>query len=517
MKRALVCAPRMPEFDRERGSQLIFDLIGFLQEAGWAVTFIAQRHHGGERYARRLQQRGVESYAGFDDRAEQRIAMARFEVALFAFWHMAEKWMPLVRRLSPETRILVHTIDLHFVRHARQLFQPSGDEKDDHSRQKFPDEMARELSTYASADGVLTVSQKEADLVNDLLGDPALAYVAPDSEELARSKIPFNRRQGLLFLGNFRHPPNVQALEYLCREVVPRLDPRVLERHPVYVVGNALEGRLLSCANGRREVRMVGWVPSVLQYLERSRVSVVPLLHGAGTKGKLVQALMVGTPSVTTTVGIEGLDLKDGRHVLVADDPNTFADAVGRVVRNARLWQDLASQGRRQIMRSHSRAAARKKLMVAVAAVLARQPKQAAAGAGVPSDRPLTPSEYRDLTGRLREAVQREVPPGATVLVVSKGDEQLVRLDGRKAWHFPQDATGTYCGYHPADSAAAIAHLEALRLRGGQYLLLPHTSLWWLDHYHEFGQHLEKRYRIVFQEEGLGILYGLASLEGNGR
>jgi glycosyltransferase involved in cell wall biosynthesis len=507
----------MPEFDRERGSQLIYDLIGFFQEAGWAVTFMARMKHGGERYSRLLQQRGVETYAGFDERAEELIAAAGFELAVFAFWHLAEQWMPLVRRLSPETRVLVHTIDLHFVRRARQLFQPSADATDDHSRQTFPDELARELSTYAAADGVLTVSQKEADLVNDLLGDPALAYVAPDSEELARSKVPFNRRQGLLFLGNFRHPPNVQALEYLCREVVPRLDPRILQRHPVYVVGNALDSRLLLCANGRAEVKLVGWVPSVLPYLERCRVSVVPLLHGAGTKGKLIQALMAGTPSVTTTVGIEGLGLKDGQHVLVADDPDTFANAVGRLVRNAHLWQDLAHQGRRHVMRSHSCAVAREKLMRAVAAVLARQPKQTAAGVGRPSETALTPSQYRDLTRRLREAVQTEVPPGATVLVVSKGDEQLVRLDGRKAWHFPQDATGTYAGYHPADSAAAITHLEALRLQGGQYLLLPRTSMWWLDYYREFGQHLEQRYRIVFQEEGVGILYALASPVANWR
>jgi glycosyltransferase involved in cell wall biosynthesis len=514
MKRALVCAPRMPEFDRERGSLLIYDLIGFFQEAGWAVTFIAQRDHGGERYARLLQQRGVETYARFDDRAEQLIAAAGFELAVFAFWHMAERWMPLVRRLSPETRVLVHTIDLHFVRHARQLSQPSADATDDHSRQKFPDEAARELSTYAAADGVLTVSQKEADIVNDLLGDPALAYVAPDSEELARSKVPFKRRQGLLFLGNFRHPPNVEALEYLCRQVVPRLGPRLLERHPVYVVGNAFDSRLLMCAKGRPEVKLVGWVPSVLPYLERCRVSVVPLLHGAGTKGKLIQALMAGTPSVTTTVGIEGLGLKDGQHVLVADDPDTFANAVRRLVRDAHLWQDLARQGRRHIMRSHSCAVARRKLIRAVAAVLARQPKQVAAGS---SEKAFTPSQYRDLKRRLLEVVQTKVPPEATVLVVSKGDEQLVRLNGRKAWHFPRDANGTYAGHHPADSAAAIAHLEALRLQGGQYLLLPGTATWWLDHYREFGQHMEKRYRIVFQEEGVGILYALASPVANVR
>jgi glycosyltransferase involved in cell wall biosynthesis len=507
----------MPEFDRERGSRLIYDLIGFLQGAGWAVTFIARNGRGGDRYARLLRQRGVETHAGLGDRAEVVIAAGRFEVAVVAFWHLAEQLLPLVRRLSPETRVLVETIDLHFVRHARQLFQREGEATDGQGRQKFADELARELSTYAAADGVLTVSQKEADLVNDLLGDSYPAFVVPDSEGLARSKVPFASRQGLLFLGNFRHPPNVEALEYLCRQVLPRLGARVLERHPVYVVGNALDERLQACAGGRLEVKMVGWVPSVLPYLERCRVSVAPLLHGAGTKGKLLQALMLGTPSVTTTVGIEGLGLQDSKHVLVADDPDGFADAVARLVHNARLWRSLAREGRRHVMRSHNPDAARDQLLRALTAVLARPPKQGAAGPANPAQERPTPGQYADLARRLREAVQKAVPPGATVLVVSKGDEQLLRLEGRKGWHFPQDGTGTYAGYHPADSAAAISHLEALRRRGGQYLLLPGTALWWLEHYREFRQHLEQRYRIVFQEEGVGVLYALASPVGNGR
>jgi hypothetical protein len=290
----------------------------------------------------------------------------------------------------------------------------------------------------------------------------------------------------------------------------------VLERHPVYVVGNALDERVQACAGGRPEVKMVGWVPSVQPYLERCRVSVVPLLHGAGTKGKLLQALMLGTPSVTTTVGIEGLGLEHGKHVLVADEPGAFADAVGRLVDDADLWESLAREGRRHALRSHSRDAARAQLLRAVAAVLARPPKQATAGAGQPSPKRWTPGRYTDLTRRLREAVRKAVPPGATVLVVSKGDEQLLRLDGRQGWHFPQDATGMFAGYHPADSTAAIGHLEALRRRGGQYLLLPDTALWWLDHYREFGQHLEQRYRLVFREEGLGVLYALTPAE-NGR
>jgi len=86
------------------------------------------------------------------------------------------------------------------------------------------------------------------------------------------------------------------------------------------------------------------------------------------------------------------------------------------------------------------------------------------------------------------------IPAQATVAVISKGDSRLLNLQGCRAWHFPQDESGSYAGHHPADSDEAIAHLECLRARGAAYLLIPDSSLWWLDHYTGFREHLDARY-----------------------
>src|SRR5262245_66569887 len=86
---------------------------------------------------------------------------------------------------------------------------------------------------------------------------------------------------------------------------------------------------------------MVRWVPSVDPYLERSRVCVVPLLHGAGVKGKVVESLMMGTPVVTTTVGAEGLELRHGEHVLIADTPQDFADGLAHLLTDRDRWESL--------------------------------------------------------------------------------------------------------------------------------------------------------------------------------
>jgi GT2 family glycosyltransferase len=110
-------------------------------------------------------------------------------------------------------------------------------------------------------------------------------------------------------------------------------------------------------------------------------------------------------------------------------------------------------------------------------------------------------SSYEELRRRVRQAVDETVPSGATVLVVSKGDEDLLDLGGRRAWHFPRSGDGVYAGHHPADSAAAVEHLEELRRAGAEYLLLPSTAFWWLDHYGEFDDFLTRRHRAIFASD----------------
>ena len=110
---------------------------------------------------------------------------------------------------------------------------------------------------------------------------------------------------------------------------------------------------------------------------------------------------------------------------------------------------------------------------------------------------------------RFREVVRDTVPEDATVLVVSRGDSELLKLGGRRAWHFPQRADGVYAGYYPPDSAAAIAHVEALRTRGGEFLAFPSPAAWWLEHYDGLAEHLEKNYELVVRDETAGAIYAL--------
>ncbi len=115
---------------------------------------------------------------------------------------------------------------------------------------------------------------------------------------------------------------------------------------------------------------------------------------------------------------------------------------------------------------------------------------------------------YRSLVERVRASVAAAVPRGAEVLVVSRGDRELVELDGRRGAHFPQDESGRYLGHHPRDGADAVARLEALRVAGAEYLVVPSTAYWWLDHYAELAGHLGERCTRI-DADGCAI-FGLA-------
>jgi O-antigen biosynthesis protein len=381
-RRALMVLPTMPELDREGGSRRAYHLIELLLEAGWAVSVVVENATGGERYAHAVQQLGAAFYAGPMTRGAgseyleglgQLLELEHFELALFAFWHVAERHLPAMRALQPDARVVVDSIDLHFLREARSAFgRPRSDAPFEALVSRQGDEYRRELNAYGAADAVLAVSRKEAGWIDDLVGRPGHGLCVPLLEDSPGAPRPLVERRGLVFLGNFRHPPNVDALAFLA-EVLARLDPAILHRHPLDIVGNALEAHMLGALRGRPGVRAVGWVPAVEPYLGRARVALVPLRQGAGTKAKMIQSLLAGTACVSTSLGVEGMGLTHGREVLVADDPAAFAAAIEQLVHDDEAWLALSSCGRQAIERDHGREAVRSMFHAALDAVLGRR------------------------------------------------------------------------------------------------------------------------------------------------
>lgn len=152
---------------------------------------------------------------------------------------------------------------------------------------------------------------------------------------------------GLLFVGSMDYGANIDAVEHLVDDVLPLLRRRDAT---VTLVGSNPPSSLKRAAR-RSPVAMdvAGFVPSTEPYFERSRVFVVPLRYGGGTRLKILEALARGIPVVTTRVGCEGLELEHGRELVVADDPAEFARWVDRLLEDDELCVELARRGRAKV------------------------------------------------------------------------------------------------------------------------------------------------------------------------
>jgi glycosyltransferase involved in cell wall biosynthesis len=163
--------------------------------------------------------------------------------------------------------------------------------------------------------------------------------VAPPSEPLD----PTGSEEAIVFVGSFVHAPNVDAALVLIREIFPRLRAR----HPgltVYVVGEQPPAELLALEGDG--VVVTGRVPDVQPYLDRAAVAVAPLRQGGGMRMKVLETLAAGKALVATPLAVAGLDVRDGDHVLLAEGPAAFADAVSRLLDHPQARAELGRQAR---------------------------------------------------------------------------------------------------------------------------------------------------------------------------
>jgi hypothetical protein len=93
--------------------------------------------------------------------------------------------------------------------------------------------------------------------------------------------------------------------------------------------------------------------------------------------------------------------------------------------------------------------------------------------------------------------------------VVSKGDEELLKLNGRRGWHFPRDKDGGYANVYPARATEAIAQLESLRAEGARFFLIPKPAFWWLQYYGGLKEYLERRCRLAVRDDETCLIYEL--------
>ena len=344
-----------PQPDRDSGSLRLVNLMRLLIEEGGHVVFVPANRSADGAYTEALQQLGVECWhaphmPGIP--AWLREHGTRFDVAMVSRHYVASEFLPLLRKHAPQAGVLFDTVDLHYLRE-RRAAELSGDAAALRAASRT---RTLELELIEKADSTLVVSDAEREL---------LARDAPKADVRVLSNLhevgalgpAWSHRKDLLFVGGFRHPPNVDAVLWLAREVFPRIRASAPAMQFHCIGGDVpVEVQALSEIDG---VHIHGHVPDLQPWLDRCRVSVAPLRYGAGVKGKVNQAMAHGLPVVATTPAVEGMHLAAGFDVLVADDAATFADAVLRIHDDETLWNRIATHARDNVVRHFSLDAAR--------------------------------------------------------------------------------------------------------------------------------------------------------------
>jgi sugar transferase (PEP-CTERM/EpsH1 system associated) len=208
-------------------------------------------------------------------------------------------------------------------------------------------------------EGVLAVSATDRDTLSRIYSDAIhgpvhIVQTGVDTEFFEPSSPPEGSR-ALVFTGSMDWLPNEDAMLYFCREVLPRIraaEPQV----SISIVGRAPTPAVARLAQ-EQGVSVTGRVDDVRPYIARSAVYVVPLRIGGGTRLKIFEAMAMGKAVVSTTIGAEGLPVQDGEHLLLADDSDSFASAVVRLLRDDARRRSLEGAARKLVVEHYDWAA----------------------------------------------------------------------------------------------------------------------------------------------------------------
>ena len=335
--RVLVVDVVIPAHDRGAGHLRLTWILRLLRSLDCHVTlFTTQQRVRRDPYTKQLERLGIEvelSAPSFTAFAATRGGV--YDLVLLSGADAAASVIDDSRRAFPEACILYDSIDLHFLRQARRADVVGGASERDYWH-------AKELECIQRSDLTATVTETEAEIVRSLVPKARTVVLPVAYEPDPTPRLPYEATSDLLFIGGFLHDPNIDAVRYFAREVLPLVTEEIDVR--LWVIGQDPpdEIRALQSAS----VVVTGHVPDVEHHLGRARVFVSPVRYGAGMKGKNVHAMAHGLPLVTTTIGAEGMDLVDGQHALVRDGAEAFAAGVVALYRDPALWTRLATSSR---------------------------------------------------------------------------------------------------------------------------------------------------------------------------
>lgn len=339
-----------PEPETTAAGKRMLQLITLFSDFGYAVYFGSAAKKS--EFSVSLQNVTVKNFdltlndSGFDtfitELKPDMVLYDRFVTEEQFGWRISENF--------PKTLTILNTEDLHCLRKIRQLAF-ADNTKFEVGSLLNQDITKREIASIYRCDFTLMISDFEIDLLKSLFHiDPSLLFhlplfVEPISFEDKKNWIAFEDRKDFITIGNGKHAPNVDSILYAIREIWPTIRQEL--PHANYkIYGAYLPQKINQLHHPKNGILVEGWAQDETEVFQKAKVCLTPIRFGAGIKGKLLASMYNGTPSVTTTIGAEGMLSEDSDwNGFISDNPRKLAKAAIRLYKDKNLWQQCQQNG----------------------------------------------------------------------------------------------------------------------------------------------------------------------------
>ena len=349
MKKLLIIGYVWPEPNSSAAGSRMMQLIAFFQWQNYQITFASPAQlseHMVDLAALNITVSEIKlNCTSFD----QFICQLQPDVVMFDRFMMEEQFGWRVSEQCPQALRLLDTEDLFCLRHARHQAYKQGRVMEN-ADLLGSDLAQREIAAIFRCDLTLMISKHEIDLLKTLFKvDANLLHYCPfvfESNQLTQNNPNYQQRCDFMVIGNFRHAPNWDAVLWLKQKIWP-LIRKQLPHVNLNVYGAYPPPKATDLHDEKSGFLVKGWVDDAILVMQSAKVCLAPLRFGAGIKGKLAEAMICSTPSVTTDIGAESMQTDLGWAGIVANNPEEIADAAIELYQNEALWQKSSDLGQK--------------------------------------------------------------------------------------------------------------------------------------------------------------------------
>lgn len=348
-----------PEPNSSGAGTHMMQLIDLFQEQNWSVTFASAA--ADSEFMFDVTTIGVQkkSIAINDPSFDVFIKELNPNIVVFDRFIIEEQFGWRVAEHCPNALRILDTIDLHCLRLARQ--KAVKDCIEISQANLFSDTAKREIASILRCDLSLLISEIEMDLLENhfKIDKKLLCYlpflVDPINEQTTQNWPTFEERSEFVFIGNFLHEPNWNAVQYIKESIWP-LIRKQLPQVSILVYGAYPSQKVLQLHKPNEGFKVLGRVNNAAEAVQKARVVLAPIRFGAGAKGKLIEAMQCGTPSVTTAIGAESMNGDLPWNGVIANDPQEIASAAIELYLDKSLWAQAQQNGITIVNQRYSKA-----------------------------------------------------------------------------------------------------------------------------------------------------------------